>query len=151
MTKIVYGLLFLLVLFLSIYLLYNFNNKRIENIFNVNNDGLVLILFKSGGIAGMIYRLEIYANKTYKLYDHDKLKESGIIDDVMSENVKQLIKIFPELNDKYCEFKGFDGINHSLQIGDKIIDLGVLNAFEKCLPANVNTSIKELDKLMMWK
>jgi hypothetical protein len=147
MTKIVYGLVFLLILFVVIYFLYNFNGKQMENILSMNN-GLVLVLFKSGGIAGMMYRLEVYHDRTYNLYDHDKLKESGIIDDRMSENVKQLIKIFPELNDKYCEFKGFDGIDRKLRIGDKVIDLGVLNAFEKCLPINVDQNIRELDKLI---
>ena len=78
-----YGLIIQILLILCVYYLYRtFSQPDITQ-----GSDVILSAFKKGGIMGMIYRLEIYGNNSYKLFDHDKMIKFGILDDETSMNM----------------------------------------------------------------
>lgn len=86
----------------------------------------------------MIYRVEIYNDKTYTFFDHDKVKAFGTIDDATNKSVNYLIQKFPLFNDKQWESEGYDLIYYSLKVGDKKISLGSFDTQENSFPEIVN-------------
>lgn len=117
-----------------------------------DNQNLILIIYKSGGIMGMIYHMEIYSDRTYRLFDHDKVKRQGKLDSDIFKSAIYLVKKFPELKDKYCETDGNDMIYHGMKVGNRSVSLGTLNSsFEKCLPDDIMDNYDKLDKLMVWE
>ena len=135
----------------TILFFYKYNQLNANNIVKTPKGTPILTAYKSGGFVGMVYRVEIYNDKTYRFFDHDKVKESGTIDNKTNESVNYLIQKFPQLNEKYCETEGYDLIHYSLQIGDKQISLGSFDTQENCLPQDIEDNFNQIDKLMQWE
>ena len=148
MNTIIYSLIVIFILSFIFWLFYPYSlyDNMSEN--NIKSNDLILTATKTGSIAGLLYKLEIYKNGTYKLYNHGELQKTGTIDGKTNNSIKYLINKFPELEDEYCKFDGTDGLYYGLKIGNQEISLGVPDRSEKCLPDDINDNFRQLDKLM---
>lgn len=140
-----------------IYFFYYQNNQIVNNIpinstTEQHSNKLMMTVYKSGGIMGMVYRMEIDNDKSYRLFDHDKLKKEGKLDATTMNSAIYLVDKFPQLNNSYCEFDGFDGIFHTLNIGNRNVSLGTLsNSTDKCLPDDIYHNYDNINKMMAWQ
>ena len=127
-----------------------------------NNENLMITIWKSGGIMGMIYRMEIYNDGTYTLFDDGKVKRQGKLNSEEMKSAVYLVKKFPELKASYCDEEGNDMLYHGMKVGNKEVSLGTLGPLikeilqekvisEKCLPDGIMDSYLQLDKLMQWE
>jgi len=107
---------------------------------------IILTYYKSGGIMGIIFRLELYQNGTYKLYSHNILKKHHKINTTQFPQIIKLIDSINTLQDRYCDQYGYDLLIRILEINNKRIDLG---SFDKnCIPANLYDSVKILENII---
>ena len=148
---IIIGIIIVIIL-VVIYFLYTKSNKskksKVEALtndgtFNINNKRQpILTVFKTGGIMGMIYRVEIYDDKSYILFDKNQVQAIGQIDAETDNSVNYILKKFPKLKNDYCVPEGYDIIYISLQVKNKTVNLG------HCVPQDIAEHFEKLDKLM---
>jgi len=140
----------ILVVIYFLYTRYRKSNKsnKVEAItndgtFNINNKRKpILTAFKTGGIMGMIYKVEIYDDKTYIFYDKDQVQAIGHVDAETDNSVNYILKKFPKLKNDYCVPEGYDIIYLSLQSNDKTVHLG------SCVPQDIADHFEKLNELM---
>jgi len=123
------------------------NKKELEQLENVevpilSNKFPILTAYKSGGFAGMVYRLEVYDNGSYNVFDHDQIHATGQLDPASYRAVNYLIDRVPELDNEYCIPEGYDMIYRSLHVGEKTVSLG------ECVPEDIEENFEKLDQLM---
>lgn len=90
--------------------------------------------------------LEIFKDKTYKVYSDDGLVREGIINNNMWQVVLNLDYVAKNYNNKqYCDFKKHNVTHYSLWVNGYSIDLGLFA--ECCTPVELY-SAKKLFELM---
>lgn len=139
----------------SAYALYRSQNEKSQSggehvltipCYGKGGDEDVLSYYKSGGIAGMIYRIDINSNKTYKLFDKDELMKTGVLTEQQYGALHYLLGNHNKFDQEYCHATGNDIIYHKLRVYDKEINLGTFD--KKCLPGDLYNSVRIIDNII---
>lgn len=136
-----------------VWVLYNTLTKpkqihNLQTIEQVNDNGTIMTIYKSGGIMGMVFRLEVYDDYTYKMFSHDKLVYQDKLDANQINSVNYFIKngsSFKELSQK---LGGCDFLHHVIVINGQTISMDSLD--EPTRHEEIKTNCNQLDKLMDW-
>lgn len=124
----------------------NYGDDNDDNDLYLKDRRPVIKFFKIGGDENLDFKLEVYSDQTYELFDKNELKRTGKFDSVRFEKILFILENVKKLKSNYCTLKGFNKIYHRIETDKKNINLG---SFEiKCIPNDIYHSIKILEKMV---
>jgi hypothetical protein len=139
-------LIFLFVIVIGLCLVYS-NPSKLEKM--TNDKKLILTYYRSGGFGGLVRRIEIFSNRTYIVYDRDQIIKSGKLDDRSFMAADELSGMSSVFLDSYSKkIQGSDILYHSLKIGEKDIDLGMVGSNSDLIPKVLKNNVDIISKLV---
>lgn len=131
-----------------IFLYYHFNEENNTANHHVMNDLLILTLMKTGGTHDAAIKLEIFNNKSYKLYNHNLPIRHGNLSNINYHQALEISKNINKLKNVHCPPLDTNLYNYSLESNGVTAELGqVSSACISSLSQTLFNNIKDLDSL----
>lgn len=152
MKKYVLWIIILIIIIISIltgvFFYYHFKEEKIKSQNQEINKKILIKIIKTGGNYGTSIRLEIYNDKTYKLFNHDLLVRQDNISNINYHQTLDLLNNIDKLKHIQCPVLDPNLYYYTIEANEIKANLGqVSSACIHSLPQNLFNSIKDLDSL----